>query len=55
MLMNYAQYLLDKCNGDMAFAMKIQRTKCELSVNNTDRFELDCEVYQCLEVLSASI
>lgn len=54
MFMNYAQYLLAKCNGDIAFAMKIQRTKCELSLNNPDRFATDVEVYQCLEVLNAS-
>ena len=53
-LSDYAAYLVKKCQGDINFAMKITRNHAELELNNTDNFERDVEVLQCLEVIKSS-
>ena len=53
-LEGYAQYLVNKCQGDVDFAMKIQRNHAELELKNPDNFERDVEVLQCLEVIKTN-
>jgi hypothetical protein len=52
---NYANYLVNsKFQGNIELAENVQRNKCLLELNNSDKFERECEILQCIEVIKAS-
>jgi hypothetical protein len=48
----FVEHLLKKCNGDIEFAQKITANNAKLA-EDTERFHLEMEIFQELEVLAA--